>query len=66
MLKYVGHRMTHTGNIKMHILILIPFLLYLSKSAITNPDKSTGAFLYSVHLTPWLAFSAAVRGKKKE
>ena len=55
-------KMVHHGTIKMNVLMVIPFILYFSKSIIDNPDKKThGAALYSVHITPFLSFSFAWR-----
>ena len=52
----------HNGNINMKVLMIIPFVLYFSKSIIKNPNKDThGAVLYSIHITPFLSFSFAWR-----
>jgi len=47
----------HNSTIDMNVLIIIPFVLYFSKSVIENPNKDThGALLFSIHITPFLSF----------
>jgi len=54
--------MEHSGNIVMYVLMVIPFVLYFSKSIIRKPDQATGgAGLYSIHITPFFSFSIAWR-----
>jgi len=59
--KWFLAQMEHTGTIKMQVLMVIPFILYFSKSLIKNSTKSGGAALYSIHVTPFVSFSFAWR-----
>ena len=53
-------KMEHNGNITMQVLMVIPGLLYFSKSVIKNPEKKTnGATVYSIHITPLFSLSFA-------
>jgi len=54
----------HNGKIQMDVLVLIPFLLYVSRSVISNPKRKTRAgHLYSLHVTPFLAIGLALNCK---
>ncbi len=59
MLKYFGYKFKHEGEIKMDVLVIIPFFLYVSRSKIKKPEKKSGGVLYSLHITPWLAIGIA-------
>ena len=52
----------HNGNIDMYVLMIIPFVLYFSKSVIRKPEQyKGGTTLYSIHITPFISFSFAWR-----
>jgi hypothetical protein len=54
--------MNHQGKIDMTVLMIIPYILYFSKSIITKPNRLTGGTaLYSIHITPFVSFSVAWR-----
>ncbi len=59
MLKYFGYRFQHIGQIEMNVLVIVPFILYVSKSKIKKPEKKTGGMVYTVHITPWIAIGLA-------
>ncbi len=61
MLKYFGYKFKHEGEIKMDILVIIPFILYISKSRIKKPEKKSGGVVWSLHITPWLAIGIVGR-----
>ncbi len=54
-------KITNVGGIKMDVWTIIPILLYVSKSRIGAPNKTTGATLYTLHITPWFAISVVNR-----
>ncbi len=49
----------------MNVLVIVPFILYVSKSKIKKPEKKTGGMVYTVHITPWIAIGLAVPFKEK-
>lgn len=58
---------TSKGTIKADAITLIPFLLYLSKSRITNGSDvsreeryDTSGLMYSVHITPFFMISFTI------
>jgi len=60
--KWLWAKMEHSGNIVMYVLMVIPFLLYFSKSVIRKPEQyKGGTALYSIHVTPFFSFNFAWR-----
>jgi len=62
-LKYFGKKFEYDGNINMKVFIIIPILLYVSKSNIKAPSQKGGANLYTLHITPFLAIGVVGRNK---
>ena len=45
----------HQGNVCTHVLIIIPYVLYISGSIVRN-HKGHESCLHAIHVTPFLAF----------
>jgi len=46
-------RATYNGILKTEILMIIPLLLFVSRSTISGKEKPQ-AYVYALHITPWL------------
>ena len=60
MLKYFLHKWKNNGNATTDIMIIIPFLLYISRTIITA-DNSSALALYALHITPWTSLGLNLR-----
>ena len=46
---------THTGKLTTKVLVIIPFILYLSRSIIESDKRKTrNGIVYGLHITPFI------------
>ena len=53
---------TNKGNLTTTFTSIIPFLVFVSKSVVTNPNNEPGgAAVYTLHITPLIAIGLVWR-----
>ena len=49
----IFYNWTHTGDLEVKVQTIIPFLLYVSRSLISKPNRNRGGVVYALHITPF-------------